>query len=104
MVTVKVKKIPVRYNGTRYTKGQTFEMEKEHLAGIENLVELVPGDPPKGSSEGDGRLDSMTVEKLKEHATTLNIDLTGITKKADIIAAIQAAQAAQSGTQGEGND
>lgn len=54
--------------------------------------------------EDDGGLESMTVQMLKDYASTLNIDLTGITKKADIIKAIQTAQVVQNGGQGEGND
>lgn len=36
-------------------------------------------------------LDSMTVTQLKEYAATNNIDISGLTLKADILAAIKAA-------------
>ena len=38
-------------------------------------------------------LDGMTVAQLKEYAANNNIDITGLTLKADIRAAIEAAEA-----------
>lgn len=38
-------------------------------------------------------LDGMTVAQLKEYATNNNINITGLTLKADIRAAIEAAEA-----------
>lgn len=40
-----------------------------------------------------GILDGMTVAQLKEYAANNNIDITGLTLKADIRAAIEAAEA-----------
>lgn len=48
------------------------------------------GSKPKG---GDADLSSKTVPELREIAEEQGVDLTGITKKADIIAAIEAGPA-----------
>ena len=42
-------------------------------------------------------LDGMTVAQLKEYAANNNIDITGLTLKADIRAAIEAAEAQNGG-------
>lgn len=60
------------------------------------LAEVIGEEPEQGSDEeseqgaGD-ELDSMTVDELKEYAQEADIDLKGVTKKADIIAAIREA-------------
>lgn len=57
---------------------------------------VVPADAPK-----ETELSDMTVAKLKELAAEREIDLDGITKKADIVAAIEAADLAAADATGE---
>ena len=71
-------------------------------AGIktETLATRKPDAEPEetdGESEieGDSDLHGMTVAQLKELAEDRGIDLTGATKKADIIAAIEAVDGAK---------
>lgn len=72
------------------------------LASVE--AERTPDDTPTAEdlpfdemNEDGSALDSMTVAELKAYAESEGIDLEGATKKADIIAAIEAAQAAVEG-------
>lgn len=48
-------------------------------------------DAPKG--DDDDSFESMTVAELKEYADENEIDLTGLSLKADIVAAIEEAEA-----------
>ncbi len=51
--------------------------------------------------EGEPTLDNMTIAQLKALAAEHNVDLTGVTKKADIIAAIEAGTVTLTETEGE---
>ena len=60
------------------------------------LAEIIGEEPEQGSDgeseQGAGdELDSMTVDELKEYAQEAGIDLKGVTRKADMIAAIRKA-------------
>lgn len=54
--------------------------------------EVVEGKEGVDPGVGEDTLDVMTVAQLKQHAAANDIDLTGITHKADIIAAIRNAE------------
>ncbi|MFY7925569.1 MAG: Rho termination factor N-terminal domain-containing protein [Aquidulcibacter sp.] len=53
--------------------------------------------------EGDG-LDDMSLKQLQAHAQANNIDLAGVTRKADVIEAIRMATAAQADTDDQDED
>ncbi|MTI56151.1 hypothetical protein [Geosporobacter ferrireducens] len=79
---VKVKKIPIRYNKHRYQAGETFEIQQEHVKGIQNLVEIVSEETEEKS------LEQMTVAELKEYAKSQDIEIGKTSKKEDILALI----------------
>ncbi len=57
------------------------------------------GEPaePDGGDQPAKSLDDMTVEELRAYAAERSIDLTGLTLKADILAAVKAADAQEGG-------
>ena len=69
----------------------------EALAARDDMREVRgPGSEPlrgDDADEGD-ELDRMTVAELRDYAEENGVDLTGVTKKADIREAIRAAEAA----------
>ncbi|RAP29150.1 hypothetical protein C2W64_04097 [Brevibacillus laterosporus] len=79
---VKILDIPIRYGHNTYRVGEVFEIEEEHLKGIEELVKITEEDEPK-------TLNKMTLAELKEYAIQHDIDLGEATKKDDILAVIQ---------------
>lgn len=101
---VKVKKIPVRHNGTRYLANQKFDISQEDYKKIQKFVDVVaedsPSDPPQDNSnkgqdpngqQGPKKIEDMTVPELKDFAEEMEIDLGDATKKDDIIQRIQKA-------------
>ncbi|MGE7718037.1 hypothetical protein [Priestia megaterium] len=99
---VKVKKIPVRHNGTRYLANQKFEISHEDYKKIQKFVDVIeedsPMDPPtdntnkgqdQNSPQGPKKIEDMTVPELKDFAEKMKIDLGDATKKDDIIQCIQ---------------
>lgn len=61
----------------------------EHWIGHPTLgVGLSPEAPAPAAPEPG--LSDLTVDKLRDHAAAIGADLTGLTKKADIVAAIEA--------------
>lgn len=85
MKTVEVIKVPVRYKGTTYSKGESFEMEDDHVNG--ELVKVI-GDIKKEESPFDG----MSVDELKAYAEQHNIDIGNATTEKGIIKKIEEAQ------------
>lgn len=83
MKIVEVKEIPVRYNGTTYQPGSSFEMEAIHvnesLVKVTGEVEKVP----KAVGE-------MTIQELKEYAAENGIDLGDAKKRDEILEIIGA--------------
>lgn len=71
-----------RLDGTTYRKGRPIPAEVVKKHDLKN-VEKADG--------GEGSLEDMTVAELKAHAAENEIDLGDASKKADIIAAIEAA-------------
>ena len=76
------------------------QAQLDHLVAIGFIEPADDGQPDDGQPD-DGQPDDgqpakpvgeMTVEELKAYAAEHNIDLTGASKKDDILAAIQAAQ------------
>lgn len=56
---------------------------------------LTRGTTPPDPEPGEPALEDRTIPALREHAEQIGADLTGLTKKADIVAAITAHQAAK---------
>ena len=74
----------------------TVSVQEANKLVERKLAESIGEEPEQGSdgeSEqgADDGLDSMTVDELKEYTQEAGIDLKGVTKKADIIAAIREA-------------
>lgn len=78
------------YNGRVLVPGEglTVDAQKADRLVERKLAEIVGEEPEQGA---DDELDSMTVDELKEYAQEAGIDLKGITRKADVIAAIREA-------------
>lgn len=85
MKIVEVKNIPVRYNGTTYQPGASFEMEADHV--IESLVE-VTGEVEKAPKE----IGEMTIAELRDYAAENNVDLGDAKKRDELLEVIQAAE------------
>ena len=78
------------YNGRVLVPGEelTVNAQKADKLVERKLAEIVGEEPEQGA---DDELDSMTVDELKEYAQEAGIDLKGVTRKADMIAAIRKA-------------
>lgn len=98
---VKVKKIPVRHNGSRYLANDEFEIDRTGYEKIEKFVDVVEEDSdsskdnPNNGQESGGqqeskKIEDMTVQELKEFAGEMEIDLGDATKKDEILSRIQA--------------
>ena len=79
-----------------YEPEEPAEDEESTETGSDASAEGESGSEPESGktateSAGDG-LENMTVAELKEYAAERGISLSGITRKADIIAAIRAAE------------
>ena len=88
MKTVKVKEVPVRYEGTTYLPEETFEMASEHVN--EKLV-VVTGEVDNFEQSSENEIDpyaNMTVPELKAYAEEQGITLKVASKRDDIIEAI----------------
>lgn len=83
MKKVEVKDIPVRYNGTTYQPGESFEMASEHV--LENLVNVL------GDVEVEKKpISEMTLQELKDYAAEFEIDLGEAKKKDEVFEIVQA--------------
>lgn len=78
------------YNSRVLVPGEelTVNAQKADKLVERKLAEIVGEEPEQGA---DDELDSMTVDELKEYAQEAGIDLKGVTRKADMIAAIRKA-------------
>jgi hypothetical protein len=77
-------------NGRDYARGEAIEMATADAATLLSLGALIDDAPE--DDDGNGPivdLEKQNVEQLKELAKTEAVDLEGITKKADIVAAIK---------------
>lgn len=90
MKIAKVKDIPVRYKGETHQPGTSFEMEADHVN--EDIVEVI-GEVEKAPKE----IGDMVIAELKDYAAENKIDLKGASKRDDILAVIQAAEAKEDG-------
>lgn len=78
------------YNGRVLVPGDelTVDVQKADKLVERKLAEIVGEEPEQGA---DDELDNMTVDEMKEYAQEAGIDLKGVTRKADMIAAIRKA-------------
>lgn len=78
------------YNGRVLVPGEelTVDAQKADKLVERKLAEILGEEPEQGA---DDELDSMTVDELKEYAQEAGIDLKGVTRKTDMIAAIRKA-------------
>jgi hypothetical protein len=60
----------------------------EHWIGHPTLGATLSTEPP-APPDPEPTLGDLTVNELREHAAAIGVDLTGLTKKADIVAAIE---------------
>lgn len=93
MKLVEVIKIPVRYEGVTYPRGEQFEMEDNHVN--EKLVKVVGEVATKQDDTPDNPFEGMSVEELKAYAEEHNIDIGKATTEEGIIKKIEEAQKAE---------
>lgn len=84
----------VKYNGAWYPAHATFEVEDKDVDAlvIKGAIVVVP---PEGSDGGEKSIDNMKLDELKAYAEEHNIDISGAERKADILAAIKAAESSE---------
>lgn len=93
MKLVEVLGFPVRYEGTTYPKGASFEMKDGHVN--EKLVKVL-GDVAKEQSQSpDSPFVGMSIDELKTYAAERNIDIGKATTEEGIIKKIEEAQKAE---------
>lgn len=75
-----------KYKGVRYPAHTPFQVADEDVSSLVKSGAIVLRAPKVKS------LEEMTVNELKEYAAEKEIDISGIDRKADILAAIKAAE------------
>lgn len=99
---VLIKKFSLRRNGVAYGAGQVIELPEveamklvreapKEFALVEEAVQQAPAEAE--AEPAGAELSAMTVEQLKAYAMQNGIDLGKTTKKAELIALIEAAEA-----------
>lgn len=84
----------VKYNGAWYAAHTPFEVEDKDVPELVAKGAIVTIAPK--AAEGSGKsIDAMKVDELKAYAEEHNINIEGIEKKADILAAIKAAEGSE---------
>lgn len=90
MKLVEVLKVPVRYEGKTYPRGEQFEMIEDHVN--ESLVKVLGDVAKKQTDTIDNPLEGMSLEELKVHAEQKGIDIGKATTEEGIIKKIEEAQ------------
>jgi hypothetical protein len=85
---VKVKNIPVRYNGDRFLKGETLDVDEKHFDG--NLFEEIKVEFIDYSSFSAEELKKIKNEDLKLFLDKKNIEYDSRANKDELIKAILA--------------
>ena len=80
-----------KYNGVSYPAHTPFQVKDGDVDALvkEGAIVTVP---PKTVENSDKSFDTMKVDELKAYAELNNIDISKCNKKADILAAIKAAE------------
>ena len=85
-----------KYKGVRYPAHTPFQVADEDVDSLVKSGAIVLVAPQTKAAEGEGdedkSLDEMTVNELKAYAAEKEIDISKVEKKADILAAIKAAE------------
>ncbi len=81
---VKVKNIPVRYNGQTYSPEEEFEMDKAHVN--ENLVDVIEEDEDESNP-----FEKLTKDQLKAELDRLEISYEADAKKDALVKALSEA-------------
>jgi hypothetical protein len=85
-----------KYKGVRYPAHTPFQVADEDVDSLVKSGAIVLVAPQAKAAEGEGdedkSLDEMTVNELKAYAAEKEIDISKVEKKADILAAIKAAE------------
>ena len=86
----------VKYKGVRFPAHTPFQVADEDIDSLvkSGAIVLVAPQAKAAESKGDKdkSLDEMTVNELKAYAAEKEIDISKVEKKADILAAIKAAE------------
>ena len=88
---VEVLNIPVRHNGSRYVKGESFSISENDYNRIKAAVKVIEQeeDPVIDLNKP---LEEMKLDELKAYAKQKQVDLGGATKKEEILTVILRAQ------------
>lgn len=87
--SMSIEEVPLRWREA--TQALLDEDEAARAAEAAKAAQEAAAETPVATTTSI--LDGMTVAQLKEYAANNNIDITGLTLKADIRAAIEAAEA-----------
>lgn len=81
----------VKYNGTWYAAHTPFDVKDEDVSTLveKGAIVTIP------AKEKEKSIDDMKLDELKKYAEEHDIDISGIEKKADILAAIKAAESSE---------
>ena len=86
---VEVKETPIRHNGTRYTKGESFNISQDQYKRIEAFVSVLDEGDKDAAND---LLDAMEPDELRAYAEDHGIDLGRASSKEGILEKIRAAQ------------
>lgn len=81
----------VKYKGVSYPAHTPFTVEDKDVEALVKDGAIVTV-PPKTVKNSEKSFDDMKVDELKAYAESNNIDISKASKKADILAAIKAAE------------
>lgn len=87
----------VKYNGVWYDAHSSFTVDDKDVEALVSKGAIVtePCKAPEGPKGSVKSIDNMKVDELKAYAAEHNIDIDGVEKKADILAAIKAAESSE---------
>lgn len=86
-----------KYKNVRYPAHTPFEVDDQDVPALikQGAIVTIAPEEKKGDNGSEKSVDDMNVEELKAYAKAHNIDIKGIERKADIVAAIKAADDAE---------
>lgn len=84
----------VKYKDKRYPAHTPFEVCDKDVESLvkDGAIVTVPPEAAQNPDDSEKSIDQMKVEELKAYAAEHNIDISGVERKADIVAAIKAAE------------
>lgn len=83
----------IKYKGAWYLAHEPFEVDDKDVQALvdKGAMVTIPAEAD-GAAEAEKSINSMKVDELKAYAEAHNIDIGGAERKADILAAIKAAE------------